>query len=219
MLDASKAIIDTYWIYFTTIITILGGSALLIWELVRMRRTRERAQYPLLLSWSVASLFFLGAIALRAPHYLPIVLFPLYVYHASYLAPFLARGGRYALVLFLTIIVILNGMTWYLRFVRYDDNALLATKHFFATEVSPDAVVLTEETIGVSIEQPYYTFDNIRETSGLTRTRPDYIVAYDSATQKLPESGSLQTLLAQGSIIAEFSGFKERISIYIIEND
>jgi 4-amino-4-deoxy-L-arabinose transferase-like glycosyltransferase len=219
ILDALKAIVDTYWIYFTTMVAILGGIVLVIWELVRLRRTREKPRYPLFLSWSIASLLFLGAIALRAPHYLPIVLLPLYVYQASYLVPLLARGGRHALASFLAIVVVLNGMTWYLRFIRHNDNTLFATKHFFATEVPPDAVVLTEQTIGVSITQPYYTFDDIRDEDALAGITPDYIVVYDSATQKLPDSGSLQTLLAHASIIAEFSGFKERIVVYTVEND
>ena len=80
--------------------------------------------------------------------------------------------------------------------------------------VAPDARVLTEETLGASIDQPYIKLWRASSSNYLERVRPDYIVTYNSTTQAPPKSKALDDLLNKSQVIATFSGFKETYKVY-----
>lgn len=212
--DVVSALTKIYWLYITTILTLVTGIALVIKNTINYLRTKITPDQPLLLSWSLASILFFGAISLKNPQYLIMVLTPLYIYLAVKIVPFFLIRNYHKLHYFiLIIIIVINAFTFYLRFVRQSDNALL-TIYNFANTLPNDSIVLTEESIGVGIKQKYYKLDLHNSASEINKIKPNYVIIYLSTTQKPPKSKALEELIQNSSLIKEFDGFKEKIMIY-----
>lgn len=213
--DAIKAMVNTYWIYISTILTLLIGTLVVVRDLVKHIVGKVKPKQPLLLSWSLATLLFYAGISLRAPQYLIMLLTPLYLYLTVALSAWInSKKNRLRLHVFLGIILLINSFTWYKRFFIRNDNALLATYEYINSLVPEDAVILTEESIGVGIKQTYYKFDLHNSKEEIEKIKPSFVVVYLSSTQKLPKSQALESLINKSSLVKEFEGFKEKIYIY-----
>lgn len=217
ILDALDALKNTYWIYFTTIASLLAGTILVFKNFVKFVISKTVPEQPLLLSWSLASLLFLFSISLKAPQYLVIALLPLYVYLAVEVVPYITyRKKHTVLYVFLSLMLIANAYTWIYRFVVHNDNALLSTYQYVNSEISSSAVILTEDSIGVGIKQAYYKLDLHNSQEELTKINPDYVITYLSATQRPPKSESLDNLIRNAELVTSYKGFKENILVYKI---
>lgn len=215
--DALNALVQTYWIYFTTIIALITGTILVFKNTLKFILTRVKPKDPLLLSWSVASLLFLGSISLRAPQYLVIALLPIYIYLTVEIIPWITYQKKKTLLyIFLSLILILNAITWDIRFIKHQDNALLDTYNYVNNNISGKAIILTEESIGVGIKQIYYRLDAHNTKTELDKIKPTYIIIYISSTQKPPKSEALKNLIKQARLEKEIKGFKETILIYCV---
>jgi hypothetical protein len=218
--EVIQAIVDRYWIFFTTIICLIAGSVTVMVRLVQYIRKRQPPDHSILLSWSIAAIAFLGIIALRAPHYFIIVLVPLYAFLAAELMPlFRQKTIALATPLLLIVVLALNFVTWHMRFVQRTDNALLATYDYAAQYIPADARVLTEECIGPLLKQPYYKLDTHDREEQLEKVKPTHLILYFSTTQKPPTSQALETLIQRSLLIRRITGFKEEIYIYQVESE
>jgi 4-amino-4-deoxy-L-arabinose transferase-like glycosyltransferase len=213
-----QALLKTYWIFFVTVLSLAGCAGLLGWRSYRWLRKNERPPQPLLFSWAVAAFAIMLAASLKAPHYLIVLLVPVYIYLASEIAPVLLRlKPQWLKVGLVGLVIALNLLTWNLRFVVQDDNALLQTYRYAAANLPANAKVLTEESIGVGIRQPYYRFDRHSSAAALEQLQPDYIIVYYSTTQRPPDTLAFQELLAKSQELTRISGFKEDIRVYKVQ--
>lgn len=213
--EALQALLNTYWIFFLTLVCIIATPIVIVLQLIPAIRYRRTPEHSILLSWAIAALLFLAAIALKAPQYLIIALVPLYAFGAAKLGPYLERRARLLPVAAVVLVVALNLTTWTLRFADRTDNALLATSQYVAQYLPADALLVTEESIHASMIQPYYKLDSLtyKDLSGI---RPTYIILYVSTTLKPPKSTLLDEWMSQSILITHFDGFKEKILIYRI---
>lgn len=216
--EVVQALANTYWIFFTTIICLIVGSVMAMIRLIQYIRKYRQPDYPVLLFWSVAAIAFLGTIALRAPHYLIIVLVPLYAFLAVELTPLLRQKTMaLATPLLLIVVLALNFVTWHMRFVQRTDNALLATYVYVSQNVPADARVLTEDCVGVQLKQTYFDIRMHRDVEDLQRIDPTYIILYYSVTSEPPEGKALEDILQRSTFVTEFTGFKEVVRIYRVK--
>lgn len=288
--EAISAILNIYWVFIPTILIILGTGILASFRIFQSIFRRKKIENSVFLSWVIISYMFLGVIALRAPHYLIIIIIPNILFLSSELDnlfekvnnngrrlkqlstlerhKIMTEGERKEfvkllgtnkrrfkqlktlvkhrvikdieskelsvlvrcktnktrrfkknlLMIFLSLILLLNFLTWNERLGKEYDNALSLTYNYFST-VSLEARVLADECIGVYIDQPYYSIDRHTSEEAIRYVDPDYIVTYVSETQKLPDSLPLLNLIESSVLIRRFQGFKETIEIYKVFSD
>ncbi|HSX00954.1 MAG TPA: glycosyltransferase family 39 protein, partial [Candidatus Saccharimonas sp.] len=181
-----------------------------------------RRANSLLFAWALASYAVFGLGHLWLPHYLILILVPAACYLAAELQLWLRQRSwgklRKVMVTALTLLVIAGGLVSYAeRIVVHPDNAVGQTLAWMADaqNAPPDAKVITEEFIGNQIGQPYCKITHAQECEQAAG-RPDFIITYETTTEKLPTSQALTRLLGYGTVVAEFTGFKETIRIYKI---
>jgi hypothetical protein len=206
---ALHAIADQYKIFYGTYLLLLAGVLVLGYRCFDAFRTRSLEQIRsrgIVFAWALAAVLSFTLIKLKHPHYLIMVLVPLCLLVVSELL----RTKRMRMVVFVgAALVALNLGTFAQRFVLRDDNALADVRAYMRAEVDPGALVLTEESIGSLIEQPYC------KLVYAARCRDaDFVVTYTSYTQRLPESAALDELMRTARLVASFDGFKETIHVY-----
>lgn len=213
------AITGPYKIYATTLgLTAASGLLLArrVFLLARRRFAPEAAGDPLLLGWAAAAIVSFAAMGLKMGHYFMLILIPLYLFTAAEVIPpavrLVRRGraGRYAVLAAAGLLVAVNLLTYERRFVAHSDNALAAVQRYTDTHLPPHALVLTEESVGTMIRQPYCKF--YRTVFCLTRT--GYVIVYLSLTQAPPSDRRLSALVAASRPIARFEGWRELILVF-----
>jgi hypothetical protein len=117
-----------------------------------------------------------------------------------------ANFGIAALVLVLAA----NFATYDIRLASRTDNALAGVRDYAATRIPVDSLVLTEETVGAIVRQPYCKFYRV----GLCASRADYVITYTSRTQAPPDDPRLASLIAASKPVKVLKGFKETITVY-----
>lgn len=220
-----KAIYETYWVFFTTV-GILGVSAIVtLLNLARWRKGLLNQERKLLTAWYISAGGFLGVIALKAPHYLILLLLPAYCVTGVTLYYELHRyirieNVRTVITVVLTAAVMLNFSTWYYRFFDHvPDNAMGEVIAFFNRELEgldrPN--ILTEETLGVMLpDDAIYWNVNFQKDNESVMSEIDYIVLYNTITQEPPSSPLLDELLSHSQLVETFNGFKETIRVYYV---
>nr|MDQ3008739.1 hypothetical protein [bacterium] len=177
------------------------------------------------LAWYLSAAAFLAVVALKAPHYLIILLIPSYLMIGSYIYSVVIRlpdieEVRALVPIVLTVLVMANIGTWNYRFIQHEpDDAMLETIKFFASELKGQVqpVVLTEETLGVMLpENAIYWNLHYRRADAWIISTADYVVLYNTLTQDPPDSPLIEELLQHAVLIRQFEGFKETIRIYQI---
>jgi 4-amino-4-deoxy-L-arabinose transferase-like glycosyltransferase len=205
------ALVGPYKIFALTLgLSLLAGLAVVARSIEALRR-RSTAVIPdlLLYSWAVAGLLSFAALKLKMGHYFMMVELPLLLYLAAEVRP-LAREHARAAAAVLAVLLAVNVVTFDLRFVGRDDNALAAVATYADQHLSPDALVLTEESVGSIIHQPYCKFTKV----GDCYAHAEYVITYRSATQRPPSSPILDQVLRYATPLAAFKGFKEHITAF-----
>jgi len=210
--EATQALTNTYWVFFVTILVVVGGAVAVVVRLVQCIVRRRVPDHPILLGWSAAAVTLLAVVALKSPQYLIVMLVPLYAFVAAELTQ--RKMAGWVVTVLIVAVLGLNLTTWYFRFVQRTDNALLATYDYAAEFIPSNARVLTEECIGVQLEQTYYNIQAHRGARDLWELDPTHIILYNSATAKPLSSPGLDSLLQRATLVAYFTGFKEEILIY-----
>lgn len=215
-----------YSIYLASI-ALLGLIGLLLGVRV-LQCLRHRSLGPareansLLFAWAFVSFVLFGLGPLRLPHYLIMVIAPGVCYLAAELVRWFERKpqakARVRMAMALVLLVVVGGVVSYAgRIILRSDNAVGDTLAWMADEHNAprDAKVIADEFIGNQLGQPYCKVTHAQlceQRAG----RPRFIIAYETTTQKLPESQALTRMLGYGTVVAEFTGFKEHIRIYQI---
>ena len=205
------ALTGPYKVFALTLAVSATGGALVAWRGAQALRRRSMAAIPdpLLFCWAASALVCFAALKLKMGHYFMMVELPLLLVVAAELRPWLRDRRRLALGL-LAVVLAANMMTFTLRFVDRHDNALGAVAAYAARDLPPDALVLTEESVGSIIGQPYCKLTKVSACAEQAR----YLMIYRSLTQAPPAIAQLDGLLRYATPLRTFSGFKERITVY-----
>ena len=110
-------------------------------------------------------------------------------------------------------LILLTLVGFYARIIAWNDNALQATGQYAAEHIPANAVVLTEQTIGNLIQQP---FCDIRAHIAWCGDDARYIITYTSANYHGPKSARLQNLIRGSTEVWHDAGFKETITVYAV---
>lgn len=213
-------LVSQYRIFFVTMLLSLVAFCLVVIRLVQMAQRRSvepvRGQ-ALLFSWLLAGLLFFGVIGLKLPQYYFMVLIPLLCYLIAEAKQFTkeqsAPRNWKTLTAIVMIPLVIGGLgAFTLRIVTSDDDALRTTAAWARTNLPLDATVITEESIGTLIPQPYCK---------MWRTvwcdeEASYVITYESHTQKLPGNRRLHQLIHSGKALETFEGFSREITVYRI---
>jgi hypothetical protein len=207
-------IFDQYRIFYATLAVFFAGITLVGYRVAQAIATRSLARiqrHALLFSWALASIVVFGSMKLRFPHYVLMLLIPLYAYLAEEALGFAKTSRRRWIVgIGVGLLLVANAATYAQRFVSKNDNALGAVAAYVAANVPRSAVVVTEEPIGALIPQPYC---KLVETASCGRAAR-YVVLYRSHTQEPPTNATLEHKMAGARVLATFAGFKEHITVY-----
>lgn len=225
--DLSKTIAviyNTYWVFFTTVAALIISVPIAILNARRLKNG-TLGNERLFFAWYLSSLAFLAMVALKAPHYLIILLIPTYLMIGVYCYRLFSiyaelKIVKAVLLVVLTALLVANIGTWNFRFIQHQpDDAMQETIDFFAEELKGlDApVVLTEETLGVMLPENaiYWNLHYRRADAGIISTA-NYVVLYNTLTQDPPDSPLIDELLQRAVLVRQFEGFKETIRIYEI---
>lgn len=212
LIEVIRALTSAYWIFFITIVCLITGPAMVMIRLIQYLRRPQPYGSPILLSWSVAAILLLAGVALKSPQYWIVILVPLYAFLATELTRH--RVKTWVTTAMVVAILGLNLVTWDFLILQQTNNALQATYDYAVRSIPKDARVLTEECIGVQLEQTYYNIQIHRGVEDLVQIDPTYVILYFSTTAKPPESPGLDVLLLRSTFVTEFIGFKEVIKVY-----
>lgn len=213
--QAFDAIFSAYYVFYATIILGALSVGLVVWRVVQAVVTRSLQRLKpvsLAFSWALSALVFFGLINLKFPHYFLMAITPLYIYLSAEVVQLYKAKPEWGkgLGLALAIVVGLNIVTFGQRIVGHNDNALEAVKAYTAESLPPNAVVVTEESVGTIIPQPYCKLHR----AGECRQVAQYLIIYTSITQSPPDTPAIEEMMQSGQQVAKFSGFKEDITVY-----
>ncbi|WP_028061981.1 ArnT family glycosyltransferase [Solirubrobacter soli] len=211
------------YIVFTMTLLLAGVSLLMVARrsliLVRRRFATDAVPDPVLYGWAAAAAITFAASGLKMAHYFMMVEIPLLLFLFSELMALKGERGltfKWANIGIAAMVVILtaNLVTFDLRFASRSDNALGQVRDYAASTLPADSLILTEETIGAIVPQPYCKFYKTR----LCASRAQYVITYTSRTQAPPDDPRLKDLIARSAPIKVFKGFKETITVYATPN-
>jgi hypothetical protein len=214
-LAALAAIGSRYWMFITTILTLLGGSALAITRAFQ-HLFRKRQGNTILLSWALGGIVFALSISLKSPHYMILWLVPLYLL-------IIQEGCRWArrrmvplqretwMALATVILLLINLWSFQARFLHVPGNTLAEADAYINKEIPASAVVVTEDYIGVDIRASYININFVQTPGAVYHSGAQYLALYWSTTEPLPKS--LGDITSYCMPMATFSGFKDAVEI------
>jgi 4-amino-4-deoxy-L-arabinose transferase-like glycosyltransferase len=225
--DLIDPLVDQYKIFVITLILLVVAGVMVLVRVVKMIRQRSVktiGDNTILFSWAASSILCFGLMKLVLPHYLIMVIIPLFCYLASELSmreqtkeaktldgnekrkptrrPLILAGAALALI------AIANVVAFQVRIADGDDNALKATAVWAHNNLPANAEIITEESVGAVISQPYCKIAHAGACHGAT-----YIITYNSHTQQPPRNHTVNEMLATARKLKTFTGFKEDITI------
>lgn len=221
--DIIAPLVSQYKIFAITVVMLAVGVVMVIVRVVQMVRRRSVAPIgsnTILFSWAASAVICFAGMKLILPHYLIMVIVPLYCYLASEMQMRDAkmvtsdekkRSSRRSFVLFgagLALIAIGNVVAFSVRIVNSHDNALKATAVWARNHLPANAEIITEESVGAVIEQPYCKIAHAGKCHGAT-----FMITYNSHTQQPPRTHTVNEILATAEKLKTFKGFKEDITI------
>lgn len=206
-----SALTGPYKVFALTLALSAAGGLLVAWRGLQALRRRNMAAIgdPLLFCWAASALVCFAALKLKMGHYFMMVEVPLLLVLAAELRPRLRDRRALGLAL-LALVVAANAVTFDLRFADRHDNALGAVAAYTAADLPRDALVLTEESVGSIIDQPYCKLTK----AGACKAQVKYLIIYRSLTQAPPSTPLLDGMIRYARPLREFSGFKEHITVY-----
>ncbi len=216
-------LVDQYAVFVATMVLALAAVVLLLVRTARIIQQRSLVslqQHTLLYAWAMAALLFFLVLQLRFPHYFMLMLIPLFCYLVAEIKWFSekrrANGSnpaemRRVIAICAVLALALNVNAFIQRFVtQTSDDALTATANWMSANAPADAKVITEESVGSTIGQPYC---KIWKGDGCVGA--EYVIVYTSHTQKIPDNPGLRRLIASaGSPVFTTRGYKEMITVY-----
>ena len=222
--DIIDPLVMQYKIFVITVLLVAIGLVVVIVRVIQAIRGRNVKPFgsnPILFSFAAAGLLCFGLMQLWLPHYFIMVIVPVVCYLASELQQRATsreerETGRHRSQRRLTLIAVAamvcfiaaNTTAFAVRIAGSTDNALKATAIWTENHLPREAQVVTEESIGSVITQPYCKIAHAGACHGAT-----YMITYNSHTQQPPRTHTVNELLASATKLKTFRGFKEDITI------
>ncbi|HSE61245.1 MAG TPA: glycosyltransferase family 39 protein [Candidatus Saccharimonadales bacterium] len=230
--DLFGPLMAQYKIFVSTLVLAAIGGGLLIYRTVLIIRHRAEirrlgADYgqTVLYSWAVAGVLLLAVSQIKLPQYFLMVIVPLYCFIVSEVRTFVAQSVAkqnrnqfgyatrpHIVVGALAAVLMLAGLgASAQRMYGYRDRALqdVATWTAQPANMPTDAIVITEESVGTTIKQPYCKLWRGDTCAGAT-----HIITYTSHTQKPSTENRLMDLVATATEVYRASGYKETLVVY-----
>lgn len=127
------------------------------WQCYQSRSWTPAAPNGLLYSWFVTGAVVFGVSSLKFPQYFALILLPGYCYFWTELARWDWRHNR---KLFVSVLAAVAGTgSFLLTIPAFSANSLAAVQDYAAQSIPANAVVVTEQSIGDLIEQPWCTVE------------------------------------------------------------
>jgi hypothetical protein len=181
-------------------------------QALKQRSVAPLGENTILFAWAVAAMSIFVGMQLKLPHYFIMIIVPMF----CFLGDELRRRSHVAKVVVVAGIIVvatINVAVFNARIVNRTDNALQQTAQWVNLNVPIDALVLTEESVGSSIHRHYCKFGHANRCASDVQ----FIITYNSHTQQPPDTIAVHDLLASSTMITEFDGFKERLTIYRVD--
>jgi hypothetical protein len=217
-LIALQAIGSRYWIFPTTILVLVGGSLLAVIRFIQHVLGRRKEKHPIILGWALGGVVFALSISLKSPHYMILWLIPLYILLSKELYYVLNRqmGKRKSMLNILLVgLFIVNLWSFQARFVNLPGDALAQADAYINTFLPSNALVATQDYIGVDIAPQYVNIALYDTPALLFKSRATYAALYWSTTEPLPTSlGNINSYCIP---LKTFSGFKDHIEVCKID--
>ena len=211
LIETIQVIVDKYWVFVTTVITLLFGWLYVIVRYLRSLFKKTPSGHVVLLAWAFAGFVFAVASQVKSPNYLILWLVPLYMYLAVEIMNW-TSGPRKPLVPALAVaFVVLNMLSWNYRIVQTNGDALRESATYINNDLPSDAVIGTEPYIGALISQPYVRLDTM--TSDRLK-KVTYLAYYTSSMTRVTDLPPVvQEVIRNCHTMAEFSGFKDKVTL------
>jgi 4-amino-4-deoxy-L-arabinose transferase-like glycosyltransferase/putative flippase GtrA/glycosyltransferase involved in cell wall biosynthesis len=219
--DLITPLLGQYKIFVLSLLLVIIGSVVVIvraTQMLRQHSSEPLGEHTILFSWAAASLIVFAGMQLKLPHYFIMIIIPMVCLlgyeiqrrpPGHHQAKFLRQGITVAII----GVIIGNLAVFNARIVNRTDNALQQTAQWVDLNVPSDALVLTEESVGSLIDRRYCKFGHAERCA----SQVQFIITYNSHTQQPPDTMLVRNLLASSTKINEFSGFKERLTIYRVD--
>jgi 4-amino-4-deoxy-L-arabinose transferase-like glycosyltransferase len=187
---------------------ILAGAAAVIaagrtWQCYRARSWRPAQPNALLYSWLVTGVIVFGVSSLKFPQYFALVLVPGYCYLWTEVArwDWSARWKNVAM----SVATGLGIGSLLLTVPAFSANSLAEVQHYAATRIPASAIVVTEESIGDLITQPWCTVEKAGACAGGVAS---YAITWQTYLQSSFDQGdrAFHRLMVGAIAIKRFAG-------------
>jgi hypothetical protein len=154
-------LLEAQYRYFVPSV-LVAGAAVIVAAGRLLRCYRARSWVPaqdnaLLFSWMAAGVVIFGFSSLKFPQYFALILIPAYCFLWTEVARWDWRSGRKAAVAAVAIVASIG--CFVLTIPAYSYNTLAKVQQYAATRIPPNDIVVTEESIGDLINQPWCTVE------------------------------------------------------------
>ncbi|MGD0063323.1 MAG: glycosyltransferase [Streptosporangiaceae bacterium] len=126
-------------------------------SLYRARKNRQSPPNVLLLSWTIAGILVFGLSSLKFPQYFTLVLIPLYCLGWTELAGW-DRTDKWKISV-VACAVVCGIASLFLSMSALRGNPFAQAQQYAAANINPGSVVVTEQSIGDLINQPWCTVE------------------------------------------------------------
>jgi 4-amino-4-deoxy-L-arabinose transferase-like glycosyltransferase len=225
VITALEAIWSLYWMFFITILVLVVGAALSLMRYVQHLLQRNMIHQPVILSWAAGGVVFALGISLKSPHYMILWIVPLYLIVAQeivevfwkkklpfhlHVKGFLPYAPAFGLLL---CVLILIGDAWGVqaRFSHIPGDALRQSEAYMNETLPPDAIVLTQNYIGVDLTPQFLDITLVTTPQLILQKKVTYMALYWSQTQ--PISPGLGPVNRYCMPMKTFNGFKDHVEV------
>ena len=172
------------------------------WQCLRKRTWAPVRPNALLYSWLVTGMVVFGVSSLKFPQYFVLILLPAYCYLWTELARWDWRRGWQV---FVTAAAVIAGVgSSLLAMPALSTNSLAGVQAYAAQKIPANAVVLTEQSIGDLIQQPWCTVENATPCTG----EASYAITWQTYLQSSFTEGdaAFRTMMKGATSVATFTG-------------
>ena len=213
---------NQYWMFLVTIVAFFGGAVLAFIHYAREALLhKSRPYHSVIISWALGGIIFTLAISLKSPHYLLLWLIPLYIFLAHEiiqlwkLHPYIQwklQIGKIVLSLLLLVGAGIGDIWGFqARFTHITSDTLLQTDAYINATLSPNAIVVTQNYIGVDIVPQFLDITLVNTPQLISQKQVTYMALYRSTTQ--PIAPSLGPVNQYCLPVKTFTGFKDSVEV------
>jgi len=210
---ALHLLLAQYRVFAASLAVAVAAFAMAIWRVLRccrMRSWQPLTRNAVLFSWMTAGVVVFGVSSLRFPQYFALILVPAYCFFWSEVWHYDWRQGiKYAAM----VTAVMAGLaSWWLRIPSQEDNAFADAQRYAATHIPPGAIVVTEETMGDLIQQPWCKV----EYTPPCQHSASYAITWKTYLQSSWQLGGPEfaQMMHGATPIASFTGFSGTATVW-----